>query len=216
VTSWPWALKDEAQAEAYEYFDRCIRKLPKSPDGKIDSTASGFQDNDVDAFRHAYVSGVFTQEYSEAAADVFGRMNEFFLPDLYSNSRNPRALNMDLWNNSIGRKYGKATKDRKELLKKVYEALKRSDLIVDPHDLREYQGVRSNPENNSKSVIVLTEDAAGRNEIFFDLVKKAMLTRADFVAQIQAGGYPSYSVKNINGILTPVSNADSRNTNNLG
>ncbi len=104
---WPWTIKDEAQAEAYEYFDNHIRKLPKAPDGKIDGAAPGFQDNDVDAFRHAYVSGVFTQAYSESAADIFGRLNEFFLPDLYSNSRNPRALNMDLWNNSVGRKCGR-------------------------------------------------------------------------------------------------------------
>jgi len=123
---------------------------------------------------------------------------------------------MDLWNNDVGRKYGKATKDRKELLKKVHDALKRGELIADPHDPREYQGARSNPENSSKPVIVLAEDESGRNELFFDLVKRTTLTRADFVAQIQAGTYPYYSVKNISGVLTPVSNPDSRNTNNLG
>ncbi len=216
MVSWPWSLKDEAQAEAYKYFDKYIRKLPKSSDGEIDGTAPVFQGNDVDAFRHAYVSGVFTQVYSESAADLFGRLNEFFLPDLYSNSRNPRALNMDLRNNSIGRKCGKAAKDRKELLKKVHETLKRGKLIVDPHDPREYQGARSNPENASNPVIVLAEDVNGRNEFFCDFVKKTVFTREDFVAQIQAGGYPSYSVKSINGVLTPVSNPDSRSTNNLG
>ena len=59
----PFALKDRAQAEAYEYFDRNIRALPKSSDGKINPRARGLEDNDVDAFRHAYVGGVFTQEY---------------------------------------------------------------------------------------------------------------------------------------------------------
>jgi len=71
MSGFPWVLKDEAQMEAYEYFDKYIRKLPKSPDGKIEDAAPGFQDNDVDAFRHAYVSGVFTQEYSESTADLF-------------------------------------------------------------------------------------------------------------------------------------------------
>lgn len=56
-------LKDEPQREAYEYFDRKIRRLPRRPDGLIDDSAAGLDDNDVDAFRHAYVSGVFTQEF---------------------------------------------------------------------------------------------------------------------------------------------------------
>jgi len=212
----PWTLKDEAQAEAYEYFDQNIRKIPKSAAGKIDDTAIGFLNNDVDAFRHAYVSGVFTQIYGESTADIFGRLNEFFLPDLYSNARNPRALNMDLWNNGVGRRCGKASKDRKELLKKVHEALKRGELIVDPIDPREFQGLRINPKSSSKPVIVLTEDARGRNELFFDTVKKLVFTRDEFVARIQAGDYKMYSVKNINGVLTPVSDPDRKSTNNLG
>lgn len=65
----PWTLRDEAELEAYRYFDMNIRELPKKPDGTINTSVSGFHDNDVDAFRHAYVSGVFTQEYSETAAD---------------------------------------------------------------------------------------------------------------------------------------------------
>ncbi len=89
----PPTLRDEAEAEAYQYFDENIRELPKNSDGTINTSAPGFHDNDVDAFRHAYVSGVFTQEYSETAADIFGRLNEFFGPDLYSNSTNPRSLN---------------------------------------------------------------------------------------------------------------------------
>ena len=50
-------LKDEALNEAYEYFDKNIRSLPKNEDGKVDQYANGLADNDVDAFRHAYVSG---------------------------------------------------------------------------------------------------------------------------------------------------------------
>lgn len=123
MTRWPWLLKDQAQAEAYKYFDRNVRELPKLSNGQVNPTAVGLQDNDIDAFRHAYVSGVFTQEYGEAAADVFGRLNEFSPFDLYSNSNNPRALNMDLWNNEVGRKYGRATKDRKSLLIKIHKAL---------------------------------------------------------------------------------------------
>ncbi len=49
----PSALRDEAEAEAYQYFDENIRELPKNPDGTINTSAPGFHDNDVDAFRHA-------------------------------------------------------------------------------------------------------------------------------------------------------------------
>lgn len=209
-------LKEQAQDEAYEYFDKHIRKLERLPNGKVNPHATGLHDNDVDAFRHAYVSGVFTQEYSESVADILGRMNEFLTADLYSNSRDPRALNMDLWNNGVGRKYGKKIKGRKPLLKQIYKALRAGELIVKPDDLRDYVGERSNPENASKPVIVLAEDANGRNELFFDLIKKTILTREEFVAQIQSGNYHAYSVKVIAGISTPTSNPDRRQTNNLG
>lgn len=211
----PDLLLIEARDEAYEYFDKNIRSLNKDSNGKLDATAHGLVDNDIDAFRHAYVSGVFTQVYSEKTADIFGRINEYSPLSWYSDTKNPGALNMDLWNNSIGRKYGKKAKDRKELLKLIHEALDKGELIIDPKDKRKYDGMKSNSINKSKSVIVLKEDGNGRNELFFDLVKNLILTRAEFVVAIEAGKYPAYSVKMINGLSTPVSKPDGRKTNNL-
>ncbi len=211
----PDHLKDEARDEAYEYFDKNIRPLPKTKSGEIDIEAQGLQDNDVDAFRHAYVSGVFTQEYSETAADILGRMNEYFTADLYSNSRDPRALNMDLWNNAVGRKYGNKTRSRKELLKKIHQGLDNGELITDLKDKRQYSGVKGDPINASKPVIVLVESKTGRNELFFDTVKREVLTADSFVALIQAGEYAGYTVKKIKGVLTPVSTPDGRRKNNL-
>ena len=71
----PSTLKSEALDEAYKYFDKNIRSLIKDKTGKVDPLAHGLDDNDADAFRHAYVSGVFTQEYSEPTADTFGQLN---------------------------------------------------------------------------------------------------------------------------------------------
>jgi len=212
----PWTLRDEAELEAYRYFDKNIRELPKNRDGTINPSASGFHDNDVDAFRHAYVSGVFTQEYSETAADTFGRLNEFFGLDLYSNSTNPGALNMDLWNNSIGRRYGKRTNGRATLLKKLQKALKDGELITDPSDRRKYRGARSNPERASKPIVAIKEDKNGRNELFFDIIKQQGFTLAEFLDQINAGAYPGYTVKEVSGKPTPVSKRDKRRTNNIG
>lgn len=91
----------EATKEAYIYFDTKIRPLPKDENGQIDATASGLVDNDVDAFRHAYVSGVFTQEYNEQTANILGWLNEG------TSILSPfGSTNMDLSNNSVGRKLG--------------------------------------------------------------------------------------------------------------
>jgi len=212
----PDIVRDESCIEAYEYFDLSIRRLPKTSEGKIDVISRGaFQHNDVDAFRHAYVSGVFTHEYGETAADIFGRLNELSPPDLYSNSNNPRGQNMDLWNNAIGRKYGLKTKDRKSLLKMIHESLKKGELITDPNDLRQYEGASNNKVNSSKPIVVLKQNETGRNELFYDIDKRLVLSSEEFVGLIQSGKYPGYTVKKINGLPTPVSKRDSRITNNL-
>ena len=208
-------MKDEARDEGYEYFDKNIRKLSKTSDGLIDPSAKGLEDNDIDAFRHAYVSGVLTQEYNETAADILGRLNEFLTLDLYFNSKDPRGLNMGLWNNSVGRKYGKICKTRQELLESIHNALNSGELITSLDDTRKYEGARSNPENNNKPVIVLREHSTGRNELFFDLTKNKVMTCDDFLTAIEKGKYPAYSIKNIKGKPTPVSKPDSRKTNNL-
>ena len=212
----PLILMNEAEREVYEYFDKHIRALPKNSDGTVNTSARGFHDNDVDAFRHAYVSGVFTQEYSETAADIFGRLNEFFGPDLYSNSNNPRSLNMDLWNNSVGRKYGKTSRSREALLKKLRKALEVGELITDPADIRNYRGAKSDPERASKPIVAIKKDEKGRNELFFDVVKRQVFTLEEFLDHISAGSYPGYVIKEIHGRPTPVSKPDKRRTNNIG
>lgn len=212
----PLKIKEQAQNEAYEYFDKHVRKLQKLLGGSMDPASPDLQDNDVDAFRHAYVSGVFTLEYSESAADVLGRLNEFLGGDIYSNSKNPRALNMDLWNNSIGRKYGKESKSRNELLKKIHDALKKGELINHPNDPREYKGARLYSPDSSSQILVLKENASGRNELFFDLKNQKVMSTDEFIIAIQSGLYPSYGLRNIDGMLTPTSRSDNEKKNNLG
>ncbi len=211
----PLVLKDEARDEAYIYFDKEIRSLPQDASGKIDHSARGLEDNEVDAFRHAYVSGVFAQDYGEAAADIFGRLNEMN-PIGRSQPGDDSAVNMDLWNNSVGRKYGLKAKDRKSLLKMVHEALKNGELILNPKDKRKYEGAVHSPVNKSKPIIVLKEDKKGRNEVFFDTEKGEILTVDEFISLIKAGQYPGYSIKTVQGKPTPVSKPDSHGTNNLG
>jgi hypothetical protein len=49
----PDLLMIEARDETYQYFNKNISSLTKDSEGKIDPTALGLTDNDVDAFRHA-------------------------------------------------------------------------------------------------------------------------------------------------------------------
>lgn len=209
-------LTDVARDEAYDYFDKNIRKLHKRLDGTVDPAARGLEDNDVDAFRHAYVSGVFTQEYGETVAEILGRLNEYHPFDLYSNSKRPGSLNMDLWNNSVGRKYGQTTKNREKLLELIHKAMKNGELILTPRDNRQYTGAVHNPTNHTKPVIVLKENKRGRNELFFDTSTKQVFNADEFIVMIDKGKYPGYTVKLMNGSPTPISKPDNRETNNLG
>ena len=53
-------LRNEARVEGYRFFDQHIRNLPKNSGGSSNTFDIDYHNNDVDAFRHAYVSSVFT------------------------------------------------------------------------------------------------------------------------------------------------------------
>jgi hypothetical protein len=206
----------QARDEAYAYFDRFVRNLPKGKGGRIDDSLPGFYDNDVDAFRHAYVSGVFTQEFGDKMAKLLGILNEYTLPAQYSHSISPRSRNMDLWNNRVGSRYGKKTRGRKALLKLIHGALKQGELIIDLNDPREYAGATVPKKRMAKPLVSVRKSNTGRNEVYFDLVKRAFLTREQLVLLIESGEYSGYSVKLIRGIKTPVSKRDGKRINNIG
>jgi hypothetical protein len=207
---------EAARLEAYEYFNQKIRPLPKLKNGKINVDANGLDDNDIDAFRHAYVSGVFTQEYGETVAKILGLMNEFDLSGTFSNSISPRSRNMDLWNNRVGRRYGKKTKGRKTLLKLIHQALKNGELIIDLNDAREFTGINNPPKSLSRPIIAVSETETGRNETYYDILKRRYMSREELLASIRDGSYPGYSIKVIRGIDTPVSKRDRKRINNIG
>ena len=67
---------------------------------------------------------------------------------------------MDLWNNSIGRKYGEITSSRTDLAKLIENALD-EELIIDPNDPREYKGLRHFDYDSEKPVEVIDETETG-------------------------------------------------------
>ena len=65
-------------------------------------------------------------------------------------------------------------------------------------------------------ITVTQQSATGRNTRFRDEWTGRDMTLPQFVRAIQSGQYPDYHVRNINHVLTPVSNPDCRTNNNLG
>ncbi len=206
------SLRLEATDEAYAYFDQHIRTLPRNSKGQINGRSFEMWNTDVDAFRHAYVSGVFTQEYNEQTADFLGRLNEMSL------TREPEdEENMDLWNNAVGRKYGKSSKSRKNLADKLKKALENGELIISPKDPRKFKGNKSRSSiDTQKQVVVIEEEDTGRNEKFLDLISGVIMSKDKFVSQIQEGQYPGYHVASIDQDITPMSKPDDLIENNLG
>jgi len=66
-----------------------------------------------------------------------------------------------------------------------------------------------------KRIKVTSESSTGRNQKFHDNYKGIDMTRAQFVKEIQSGNYSNYHVRKINGVKTPVSNPDRKESNNL-
>lgn len=206
----PFELKEECRQEAYEYYDKNIEKLPRNPDGSFNEKSGAMSNNEADAFRHAYTSGVMTQVYHyKTIADLLGQGNEIQNP----NPENQH--NMDLWNNNVGRNYGDKIKDRKELADALKKALENGELIISPDDPRKYEGSRILMDAH-KSVIVLKESATGLNEVFYDFVKEKMMSRDEFNDEIKSGNYEGYKVIEKGSVSFPVSKPDGIAANNLG
>lgn len=209
-----YTLKEEAKIEAYEFIDRNLKKLPRNEDGSFNEFADGFADNDVDALRHAYVSGVYTMEYSEDTAEKLGRLQELVFSD--SSLAHPQSENMDLWNNAVGRKYGKKSKSREQLFKFLLEALKSEELIISPGDKRKYKGEKYLKRRPKSLVIKIKENKTGANILFYDVSQKVVMTKEEFIDQIKAEKYPKYSIRVVDGVEIPFSKRDRFQFNNLG
>jgi len=213
----PFTLEPEAKNEAYNFIDKFYKKLPRNEDGSIREFGSDFSDNDIDALRHSYTSGVFTQEYSEKVAEIFGDLREFSPGGGSSASNSIQSKNMDYWNNAVGRKYGKKTTSRIKLFKLLLKALKNGELITDPdEDKRIYDGKISNTDDLKDKVIVIKETKKGRNILFFDLKNQIFLSLVDFVTKIKSGEYPNYEVRIVKGREVPASKGDASHSDNLG
>ena len=92
-------------------------------------------------FRHAYVSGALTMKWGDTVANVLGQLNEV----KGNNNNQPKSEeNMDLYNNSVGRKIWKDCKRQRHLAELLKTALENGELILtsDPNtDNRQYNPI---------------------------------------------------------------------------
>lgn len=140
--------KDEAALEAYQYFHENIRPLPMDEHGRFDFSRGEAHNNDVDAFRHAYVSGVYAMEKGDPVANVLGQANEI-VSDIKHNTYHHTTdeahyaeKNMDLWNNEQGRRLAVGATSKEEIAERVKEALEKGELITHPgEEGKEYKVV---------------------------------------------------------------------------
>jgi hypothetical protein len=207
-------LKNEALMDLYKRLDKDLRPLPKKPDGNIDPYGLGLEDNDIDALRHAYISGVYTLEYNEGTFELMGRLNE--LTSFDSRSTSDLSENMDFWNNSVGRFYGMKAKSWDDLYSKLMNALKSNELIIDLKDTRKYKGDKRINRIPKSFVIKIKENKTGANTEFLDIRKKVIMSKKEFVDAIRNGLYPGYAVRKHHSGEFPYSTRDRFSFNNLG
>lgn len=207
-------LKDEALKDLYKRLDKDLRPMPKKSDGSIDPYGLGLEDNDVDALRHAFISGVYTIEYNEGTAELMGRLNE--LTSMDSRSTSALSENMDFWNNAVGRNCGKKVKTWDDLYLKVMKALKANELVIDLKDPRRFKGEKSLKRKPKYFVIKIKENKTGANTEFLDVRKKVVMSKTEFIEAIRAGRYPGYAVRRHHSGEFPYSTRDRFSFNNLG
>ena len=204
----------EARLEIYQFINTHYKPMPTKPDGTIDEYAKGLSNNDIDALRHSYVSGRYTMEFGEVTADLMGRLNEF--KNFNFGKKEVPSDNMDLWNNAVGRMYGKKAKSGKELFEMLIKALKNGELIQDVKDPRKYKGDKSIKRIPKTFVIKIKETKSGANIEFLDIRRKIVMTKDDFLQAIKKGKYPGYAVRKHYSGEFPYSTRDKFSFNNLG
>jgi hypothetical protein len=207
-------LMFEAKSEVYRLIDKHHRPMPKKSDGTIDEYGPGLANNDIDALRHSFVSGAYVMEYDEETADKLGRLNEF--KNFSFGSKETPSENMDLWNNSVGRRYGKKSETWDELFQFLLQAFRKGELIIDLKDTRKYRGEKSIKRIPKSFVIKIKENKSGANTEFFDVRQKFVMTKDDFIEAIRQGKYPGYAVRKHHAGEFPYSTRDKFSFNNLG
>ena len=122
----------------FTIFDRKeIRKIAEKHGVRSTGETPG-QNDELDAFRHAYTSAVITMFSGKTAAELGGNLFEN-AEDSFSN-QNPAISAMDRSNNQYGRAVGQLTTSPKEAAKLIAKGIKAGHLQTRPHYPDPFEG----------------------------------------------------------------------------
>jgi len=118
---------------AYLQYERVFQiNFPRNKNGDFNFKQINARNNQIDAFRHSFVSGVIAMKYGVIIAKLLGNIKENW-DDFFFN-QSPLEKNMDYWNNNIGRFYGKNSQSEDELSFNLKKAILRGELIININD----------------------------------------------------------------------------------
>lgn len=129
------------------YFD-ISEQYAKKYDLKTNSHKPGWND-ELDAFRHAYMQADLTNKYGSKTAKFLGDIHENIYDKVFTIQPH-KEKNMDLWNNNIGRQVSKEVDKQTEIFKNItspqirrditaeniYNKIKEKKLLTNPNDNR--------------------------------------------------------------------------------
>lgn len=97
-----------------KYYQDKAEEYAKKYDLEENPVYSG-ADDEIDAFRHAYMQAYITAAHSKETAKFIGDLYE--KSGDWNESQTPKQRNMDLWNNEIGRQIGEEVKKKLAILR---------------------------------------------------------------------------------------------------
>lgn len=131
-------------------------------------------DDEIDAFRHAYMQAYITINQGKKVAKFIGDIYEKWGD--YTESQNAKQRNMDLWNNEIGRQIGEEVKNETShfheltrqnmyedmIAEKIYKRMKKGDMITSPRlETRKYMS-KGKPTGYASQVEPFSRQQIGR------------------------------------------------------
>ena len=160
-------------------------------------------DDEIDAFRHAFMQAYITANSGAGSAKFLGDAYEKIGDIMHTQPSGER--NMDLWNNAVGREIGEEVKNETShfqhlttqkmfedmIADKIYNRIKSGDIITSPKDLRDFESSPYNGRIYTREEIgtmSLEEYAINKKLIDKALSKGDVMSEHDVKNAVQSGG----------------------------
>ena len=160
-------------------------------------------DDEIDAFRHAYMQAYITANSGQDKAKFLGDAYEKIGDFLHTQPVGER--NMDMWNNAIGREIGEEVKNEIShfrdittqqmfedmIAEKIYNRIKSGEMITSPKDIRDFNSSPYNGRIYTREEIgAMSPEEYGMNRILIDKAfsKGDVMSEYDVKNAVRSGG----------------------------